>query len=153
MAPRSKKSTPALEDFPKPLRMAIEKVMARFNLDVPEAIERAALLIDINSKVFEEAVDREAERRHKSRFMTQLNKARGTIEKDCERRVEAASRNGYDKGHKKAKKNYGIWFNCSVCNQPIYITPNSEPHRCVSKFLRSQGWGHSSCHEKRARGS
>ena len=78
MATRRKKSTPALEDFPKPLRMAIARVMARFDLDYPEAFERAALLLDSYSMVFEEAVDREAERRYKSRFMTQLNKARSS---------------------------------------------------------------------------
>jgi len=149
MAPRIKKSTPALEDFPKSLRMAIARVMARFNLDYPEALERAAQLIDINGRVFEEEVEREAERKYKSRFMTQLNKARGTIEKNVQGKIDAGYQRGYNEGTSKGKKDYGVWFNCKVCNQPIYILPNSEPHRLVSEFLRSRGWGHSSCHEKR----
>jgi hypothetical protein len=153
MAPRTKKSTPALEDFPKPLRMAIARVMAKFDMDYPEALERAAQLLDINSKIFEEEVEREAERRYKRRFMTQLNKARGTIEKNCERRVNAAFQDGFDGGFDEAKKEYGVWYNCIVCSQPIYIAPNSEAHRRVNAFLRSQRWGHSSCHEKRAGGS
>jgi hypothetical protein len=153
MAPRKKKSTPALEDFPKPLRMAIARVMARFDLDYPEALERAALLLDINSRIFEEEVEREAERRYKRRFMIQLNKARGTIEKNCERRVNAAFQDGFDGGFDEAKKEYGVWYNCNVCNKPLYILPNSEEHRIVNAHLRSLGWGHKSCHEKRARGS
>jgi len=151
MAPK-KKSTPALEDFPKPLRMALARVMARFDIDYPEALERAALLLDVNSRVFEEAVASEAEKRYKSRFMTQLNKARATIMVKYEGRVEDSYWNGYNEGINKGKKDYGVWFNCNVCNEPIYITPNSEPHRLVSEFLRSRKWGHSSCHVKRARG-
>ena len=150
MATRRKKSTPALEDFPKPLRMAIARVMARFDLDYPEALERAALLLDSNSRVFEEAVDREAERRYKSRFMTQLNKARATIVVEYEGRVEDSYLKGYNEGTSKGKKDYGVWYNCIVCNKPIYITPDSESHRLVSEFLRSRRWGHLSCHEKHA---
>ena len=153
MAPRKKKSIPALEDFPKPLRMAIARVMAKFDLDYPEALERAALLLDSNSRVFEEAVDREAERRYKSRFMTQLNKARATIVVEYIGKVEDSYWNGYNEGTSKGKKDYGVWYNCIVRNKPIYITPNSEPHRLVSEFLHSRGWGHKSCHEKSARGS
>ena len=153
MAPRKKRSIPALEDFPKPLRMAIARVMAGFDIDYPEALERAALLMDINRRVFTEAVDREAESRYKSRFMSQLNKARATIMVEYEGRIEASHWNGYGKGIKEGKENYGVWYHCNVCNQIIYITPNSEPHRLVNEFLQSRGWGHKSCHEKRAQGS
>ena len=150
MATRKKKSIPALEDFPKPLRMALARVMARFDLDYPEALEQAALLLDINSQVFQKEVAREAEKRYKSRFMIQLNKARATIVGKYEGRVENSYWNGYNKGTSKGKKDYGVWYHCNVCNQIIYITPNSEPHRLVNGFLCSRGWGHQSCHEKRA---
>lgn len=149
MASKKKKRIPSLEDFPKPLRMAIARVMARFDLDIPEALERAALLLDINSRVFEKEVAREAEKRFKSRFMTQLNKGRANIRAEYEGRVEGSYWNGHNTGVKKGKEDYGVWFNCSVCNKPIYITPKSEPHIRVNEFLRSQGWAHSSCHEKR----
>lgn len=149
MAPRKKKKIPALEDFPKPLRMAIARVMAKYDLDYPEALERAALLIDSGSRVFQNEVDREAERRFKSRFLTQLNKGRATITGKYEARIENSFWNGYNKGTSKGKKDYGVWHHCIVCNKPIYITPNSEPHRLVNEYLRSRKWGHSSCHEKR----
>ena len=130
--------------------MAIARVMARFDLDYPEALQRAAMLVDTNSRIFEEAVANEAEKRYKSRFMTQLNKARATIIVEYEGRIEGSYWDGYNKGVKKGKEDYGVWYNCIVCNKPIYITPNSEPHRLVNEFLRSRRWGHSSCHEKRA---
>ena len=151
MAPKKKKEIPALEDFPRPLRMAVARVMAKYNLDYPEALERAALLIDSNSRVFEKEKNREAEKRYKSRFMTQLNKARTTIIVDYEGKVEGAYWDGYQAGQTKGKNEYGIWYNCSVCNEPIYLKPNSEPHRLVNEFLRSQKWGHASCHDKRVR--
>jgi hypothetical protein len=149
MAPKKKRSIPALEDFPKELRMAIARVMAKFNLDYPEALERAALLLDSNSRVFQKAVNREAERRHNSRFLTQLNKGRSTIIGEYEGKVENAYWNGYQAGQTKGKKEYGIWFHCIVCDEPIYITPNAEPHRLLNEYLRSRKWGHKSCHEKR----
>jgi hypothetical protein len=149
MAPKKKKSIPALEDFPKPLRMGIARVMAKVDLDYTEALDRAALLIDSNSRVFEKEVNREAERRYKNRFMTQMNKARSTIMQNVEDRVENSYWQGYKAGQKKVKKEYGIWFHCIVCNEPIYITPNAEPHRLLNEYLRSRKWGHKSCHEKR----
>jgi len=149
MAPKKKKEIPALEDFPRPLRMAVARVMAKYNLDYPEALERAALLIDSNSRVFEKEKDREAEKRYKSRFMTQLNKARATIVGEYEGKIEDSYWNGYEAGQTKTKEKYGIWYHCIVCNEPIYLTPNSEPHRIINEVLRSRKWGHSTCHKKR----
>jgi hypothetical protein len=69
---------------------------------------------------------------------------------EYEVKIEDSYWNGYNKGIKKAKEDFGVWFHCNICNQIIYITPNSEPHRLVNEFLRSRGWSHSSCHAKRA---
>ncbi len=149
MAPRKKRSIPALEDFPKSLRMGIAKVMTRFELDYPEALDHAAILLDVNSRIFEKAVAREADRRFKSTFMIQLNKGRSTIIQNYEDRAENSYWKGYNKGTSKGKKDYGVWYHCIVCDEPIYITPNSEPHRLVNEYLRSRKWGHSSCHENR----
>ena len=149
MAPRRKKSTPALEDFPKSLRMAIAKVMTTFNLDYVEALELAAQLLDINSRIFKTKVEQEAERRYRSRFMTSLNKARTTIEEGIEQRVNVAYQNGYIQGYDKAKEDYGVWYHCKVCQKPMYISPNSEVHRIVNEVLHQRGWGHKSCHEQR----
>ena len=107
------------------------------------------MLIDVNCPAFERAVNREAERRFKSRFMTQLNKGRSTIEENLQSRINIAYKNGEAAGYSRAKSEFGVWYNCVVCDQPIYITPNSEPHRLVNDYLRSRRWGHIACHEKR----
>ena len=148
----TKRSIPALEDLPKSLRMAMARVMTEFNLDYPEALERASLLIDVNCRAFKREVEREAERRHKSRFMTEVNKARATIEKDFQVRLNNAYKNWEAAGYNRAMKEYAIWYNCSVCGQPIYIIPNSEIHKIVNDHIRSQGWGHKECHDRRAKG-
>ena len=145
----TKRSIPALEDLPKSMRMAIAKVMTEFKLDYPEALDRAAMLIDVNCPAFERAVNGEAERRFKSRFMTQLNKGRSTIEENLQSRINIAFKNGEAAGYSRAKSEFGVWYNCVVCGQPLYITPNSEPHRLVNDYLRSRRWGHIACHEKR----
>ena len=149
MAPRQKQRLPALEDFPKSLRMAIARVMAKFDLDYPEALDRAAVLLDVDSRIFEKVVAREVDRRYKSMFMTQLNKGRSTIMQNVENRVENSYWQGKEAGQTKGKKEFGIWFHCIVCDEPIYITPNSEPHQLLNEYLRSRKWGHSSCHKKR----
>jgi len=152
MAPRNKEKITALEDLPKSLRMAMARVMTEFNLDYPEALERAAILIDMNGRAFKKEVNREAERRHKSRFMTEVNKARATIENDFQIRLNNAHKNWEAAGYIRGKSEFGVWYNCVVCDQPIYITPNSEPHRLVNEYLRSRRWGHTECHDRRAKG-
>ncbi len=111
MAPKKKKNIPSLEDFPKPLRMAIARVMAKFDLDYPEALDRAAVLLDVDSRIFEKTVARETDRRYKSMFMIQLNKARSTIIQSYEDRVENSYWKGYNKGTSKGKKNMAFGIN------------------------------------------
>ena len=143
----SKRSAPALEDLPKSMRMSIARVMAKFNLDYLEALDRAALLIDVNSRAYEIAVAREAERRFNSRFMTQLNRGRATVERNLQGRIDATFTNGYNAGYNTAKSKFCIVFKCLACGQPCYVTPNSNCHRAVNDFLMSHGWRHDTCPE------
>ena len=148
LSPRPKKSI-SLEELPKPLRMGIAKVMASFDLDVPEALERAAVLLDINSSLFKKEVAKGAELKYKSRFFTQFNNARTTVERDAQRKIDVAFKKGYDQGYMKAKAKFEITFDCDVCNRPVSIQKNVEPHMTVKAFLRQRRWRHGSCHEKK----
>jgi flagellar biosynthesis/type III secretory pathway protein FliH len=148
LAPK-KRSIPPLEDLPKSFRMAVVRVMAKFNLDYVEAFERAAILVDVNSRAYEIEVVREAESRYNSRFMSQLNKGRATIERNLQERLDAAYNNGYNTGYNKAKSEFRIFFNCPACGQPADITPNSDAHLAINEFLRSRGWRHSACLKRR----
>lgn len=51
------------------------------------------------------------------------------------------------KGYNQGKKAHQIWYYCSVCRQRIDITPNSDDHKAVIKYMAEQGWGHKACHD------
>ena len=51
----------------------------------------------------------------------------------------------YQEGYDKGKKDWRIWYLCSVCNKPIYITPKGGSHVALMKYLNESGWLHASC--------
>ena len=146
MTPRKKneRSIPALEDLPKALRMAIVRLMAKRNIDYEEALEHAALLLDINNRIFDEEVKKEANRTYKRKFMTEINKARSTIQRDADTRIAYAR----EKIFQDARKQYEIYYYCCICKEKITVVPNSPSHHAIVKHMNENRWGHSSCHEK-----
>jgi len=105
--------------------------------DWVEACRWAAALLDRNRKAFERAVRREAQRRYKSQFMAQINKARDTFWKE-----------GYNRGFAEAKKRYEVWLYCSICGGKAPLLPNSEEYKDLVEFLLEVEWAHESCIEK-----
>lgn len=61
---------------------------------------------------------------------------------------EKAFEEGCDEGYEAATMEYRIWYNCSVCGKKIFIDPNSKIHKKVIEYLRKEGWGHKSCHDR-----
>ncbi len=149
MAPRKKgaRTVPVLEEMPRMLRSAIVKVMAEKDLDWVPACEEVALLVDINSNKFKKAVKREAERTYKSRFMTQLNLARGSIRREG---FNDGYEDGYDGGVSAGKRRHQIGYSCKVCGQRIDVVPNSDSHKAIVQYMHDHGWRHSSCHQKQS---
>ena len=136
---RPKKKYPSLGELPDGLRLEIAKIMAQFNIsDIGEAYDRAALLLDPNSKKFERLVNVEAERRHRSKFFTAMNKARATIEKN-------ARELGRSLGFRRGKSQYRIWGYCCVCGDEFEISPNSDAHKEIIRHLKERRWGHGAC--------
>ena len=137
---------------PMSLEMAIVKIRAELELDWEAACEHLAGLADPNGENFKKAVKREANRRYKSRHLSELNKAKKTFEDK-----------GYDKGYSdgdviglrvgralgldQATREWRISYPCNVCGEPIHLKPERESTKAAVEFL-SQSWGHSSCHEK-----
>ncbi len=113
---------------PDVLEMAIVKIRAELEIDWEAACEHLAELADPNGEKFKQAVNREANRRYKSRHLSELNKAK-----------ESFIKKGYDKGYSEgdvighrigralgydqATKEYRISYPCKVCGKPIYMTP------------------------------
>jgi hypothetical protein len=147
--PKKEKGPPALEDLPKNLRMAIVKIMVKYNLDVPEALDKAAVLLDPGSRLFDEAVDKKAESKYKSRYFKQMNSARASINRSANARLDKKYMEGFDDGFEQGKNDHTIHYYCKVCERPIYIIPNSNSHQAIIRLMGQEGWGHGDCHNKK----
>jgi hypothetical protein len=51
---------------------------------------------------------------------------------------------GYDKG----KEDWQTWYHCAVCDKRIDIIPKGESHEALIRYMREEGWQHSSCHKE-----
>ena len=150
MTPRPSKEPvlPPLESLPNRLRMAIVKLMARDNLDIEAAYEKAANLIDSNSRLFEESANKEAQKLYKSRLMRQVNAARVTIQTKADDRVREKYNEGYNDGYLKGKADHQIYYYCNICSKRLDIVPSSDNHKAVVEYMFDHNWGHSECHQK-----
>ncbi|MBA7613306.1 hypothetical protein ES703_20552 [subsurface metagenome] len=157
---------------PKSLEMAIIKIRAEQELDWEAACEHMAELSDPNGKKFKQAVSREANRRYKSRHLSELNKAKaGFIRNGYEKGIgegrselntskESFIREGYDKGlregqskgrkegNEEATNKWRISYPCNVCGKPLSMTPGNAWHKVIAEYLKSRVWGHRTCHAK-----
>lgn len=134
-----KDRTPAIEDLPKAFRLAFISVMSKFGIaDVSEGFRRAAILLNVGSAQYQKDVNKEAERRYRSRHFTEMNKTRKTWEK-------AAFERGHHSGYREAERIYTITYPCSICGGLITIMPNSDSHKATQRYLREQGWAHNTC--------
>jgi hypothetical protein len=50
------------------------------------------------------------------------------------------------KVYDQAKKDYQIWYYCSVCGKRIDMSPNDDDHKAMIGYMKEHGWGHKSCH-------
>lgn len=112
--------------IPEELEMAITRLRARENLSWQEACNRASMIL----ADFEQAVESGAQRIYKSRFMTEMNKARRSI---------------FNQGYMKGVEEYRVWFFCAKCGGEITLKPKSKAHYDVIKYLREKGWKHAQC--------
>lgn len=125
--------------------------MVKYNLDIEAAYEKLAILADVNSRIFDEAVAKKDESLYKSRVMTQMNAARVSINKTTQAQLQGKYNEGYKDGYAKGKVDNAIFYYCKVCGKPLYIQPNSKAHQAVVDAMHERGWGHRECHEKQKR--
>jgi len=153
MTPRPSKEPgpPPLESLPSRLRMAIVKLMAKDNLDVEEAYDKAANLIDSNGRLFEESVEKEAQRLYKSRLMREVNAARVTIQTKADDRVRGSYNEWYNDGYLKGKADHQIYYFCSICKKRMDIALGGDDHKALIQYMYDHGWGHNECHQKQRR--
>jgi hypothetical protein len=140
-------AVPALEKLPRSLRKAMVNLMSREDLELEQAYERAATLLDTNSEAFDKAVKSKSNALYKSRHMTELNRTRGTLEKGASLRASSEHKRGYQEGFNQGKLQYEVAYRCKICEKPITIIPMSESHEAVVQLMHDAGWGHKACHE------
>ena len=137
-----KDRTPKIEDLPEDFRLAFIKVMAQFGIaNLHEGYRRAAILLHRNSEQYQKDVEKEAERRYRSRHFTEQNKTRKTWEKGAYDR-------GHYRGYREAEDTFKITYPCVICSEPVTMMPNSNDHMLAQRYLRERGWAHGTCFKK-----
>ena len=122
---------------PRQLHRAVIRIQVDEDLDWEDAAARAAVLIDANSREFKQAVEREADRLAKTRFMSQLNTGRETIRNKA-----------FDEGMKYVREwedNFRV--QCSICDKPMYFSSRNKNWEEVKTVLYEafKNWHHTSC--------
>jgi hypothetical protein len=119
--------------------------MAKYDIkDFEKACDMIAFLLDINSEKYLKEVNKEAERRYRSRHFTEMNKAVAT-------KINQNKSSWFNAGYAKGKKDWCVWYFCAICGERIDIPPNSDSHKGVVVYMREKGWAHGECHKKRVR--
>ena len=124
-------------EIPQALYMSIVRLQATETLGWENACARAAVLLDANSQESKRAVELEAQRLYKVRFMKELNKARDTIRD-----------NAWGSGAEHVRKeedNFRV--PCSVCGKPMYFSTldsiwDQEKAALYETFKK---WHHTTC--------
>src|SRR5438093_29308 len=119
--------------LPRQLYLKIAGLQASKNLDWDDACKLAAQRIDANDEQYKQSIEKEVARRLKTEFLVQLNKGRKSIERQA---------------YERAKRQYEIWYPCSVCGGRVPVAPNGKSHRSIIELMGKNGWGHASCHNK-----
>jgi hypothetical protein len=131
-----------MKELPSDFRFSFMKMMVEHEIkDINLAWEKAATLLNENGPKWKKSVQDEANRIHRSKFMTQFNKARGTIE-------DNAFKHGFEQGMLNGIENFQLWYYCNVCGERVNINPNSEVHKAIINLLKEKRWGHVECHDK-----
>lgn len=123
------------DQIPHDLQMDIIRIQASKNLDWPDACRKAAILLDANSKKFEQELKRRAELTYKSRFMTEINKAKKTLREEITKKVRQTEDNFRVPCHKKC----GYYMNFSNRDD------NWESGIKPTLYEAFKTWSHTNC--------
>jgi hypothetical protein len=146
MAPREK--LPDLELLPETLRKALVKMMAAENLDYAQALDRAGLLLDTNSEAYKKAVEAGGNTRYKSRFLRELNMARGQWKASHDKALLDKRLEGWIAGRRSVFDDEMVWrVPCSVCGEPMRFSSKDKGFAEEYEVLKAafSNWHHSTC--------
>jgi hypothetical protein len=72
---------------------------------------------------------------------------------DLEKDFTAAYEKRHADGFNKASNTWGIWYFCSICNEMIFVKPNSNVHNAIIKYMKEHNWAHMKCYQKKRESS
>ena len=103
----------------------------------------------VSCRVPREVYDRlqDIKQREKRSFADILKAGLGILKLDAEKEDETYRR-GYDKGYRKAEKEFKVTYACSVCGKIVSLNTEDEK-RDVGEYMTAHGWAHDECDEKR----
>ncbi len=137
-------------EIPRALHQALIRIQADEDLDFESACLKAATCLDSNRQEYKKAVLDEADKLAKSRSITQINKARKTIQDSAyQKGYDSGHKVGYDTGHSAGYNAALTQFSypCGGCGQTIYATLQNE-----WKWLVDNGhladWRHQNCRQR-----
>jgi len=61
---------------------------------------------------------------------------------DFSNAIAAAEKRGYEKG----KEDWALWIYCKICDEAIFLQPNTEVHGEIIEFIKQRGGSHPQCH-------
>jgi hypothetical protein len=108
----AKDKAPSRVVIPRKLKMSLLKLQVDEDLSWEEACLRATAMLARQKRTIDRAVAREANRRYKSRHLSELNKARKTIR-------EQGYVQGYADGHRTAMMSAHFTVPCPSCGKPM----------------------------------
>ena len=127
--------------------MTIIRLQGTEDLDFEEACIRASQLIDSNSEEFKKSVEVKVSNFKKGLLLSESNRSRKTwTNKGYKKGYSEGEATGYQRGVDENR----ITFQCAMCNQELWLPPNSEAHKAVIAFLKEKGWGHGECIKSKA---
>jgi hypothetical protein len=146
--PKKVRNEPVIASrIPRSLHRALIRIEAADDISFEEACEKAAILIDRNSKIFEQELSSRANTLYKKRYMIEMNKARQSIytggqqasyDQGYKLGYDEGLRLGDDSGSKRGAREVApqAWelgykegsfrwkFSCKKCNKPGTLTDN-----------------------------
>ena len=67
---------------------------------------------------------------------------------DAEKLDSESYETGMDAGYTIAMDKWRIWYFCKICGKYIYVSPNSNSHEAIIKYMEQNGGGHSDCYKQ-----
>jgi len=99
----------------------------------------------VTKEIYQQLQD--IKQREKKSFADILKIGLGILQSDGEME-DKAYRRGFDKGYRKAEKEFKVTYACAVCGEAVELS-STQAKQAASKYMTEHNWGHAQCYEKK----